>query len=165
MHKLVHVAGTVGGRPGRSTGAEMSALYLFGSTGTVDRVCPTVIFLTVGGRPGRSTASLSGCHISLTASFWFGLYKPQLFGILTKVFTREKFPVFQSLKQVFKRVFWALNFSSLLFWVFGKSKRTRFWDIVLDFHFYHLQEISQVVFLCCLFPKIPSFPHLSYLLS
>ena len=85
------------GRPGRSTVPESSALCLlgstvpvdrdessalcmFGSTGPVDRDCPTVIFLTVGGRPGRSTDSLSGCHISLTASFLMGLYKPHLFG-------------------------------------------------------------------------------------
>ena len=54
---------------------------------------------------GRSTGSLSGYHISLTASFWFGLYKPQLFGILAKVFRREKSQFSQSLKQVFKSVF------------------------------------------------------------
>ena len=157
MHKTVHVWQNWDGRPSGSTGSESSALCLFGSTVPVDRVAPTVTFLTVGGRPGRPTGSLSGCQLSLTASFCFGLYKPQLFGILAKVFTREKFPVSLSLKQVFQKSFCALNFQSLLFWVFGKSKRTRFWDIVLVFIFYHLQEISQVGFLCCLFPKTPCF--------
>ena len=57
----------------------------------------------------------------------------------------------------FEKSFCAKKISSLLFWVFGKSKRTRFWDILLVFIFYHLQEISQVVFLCCLFPKTPWF--------
>ena len=135
MHKTVHVWQNWDGRPSGSTGSESSALCLFGSTVPVDRVAPTVTFLTVGGRPGRPTGSLSGCQLSLTASFCFGLYKPQLFGILAKVFTREKFPVSLSLKQVFQKSFCALNFQSLLFWVFGKSKKTRFWDIDLIFHF------------------------------
>ena len=68
------------------------------------RALLSVYFGRPGGRPswpnghisdrwrsaGRPTASLSGCQISLTASFCFGLYKPQFFGILAKVFTREK---------------------------------------------------------------------------
>ena len=57
---------------GRSTGLPNGHIY--------DRWRPT----------GRPTAGLSGCQISLTASFLFGLYKPQFFGILAKVFTREK---------------------------------------------------------------------------
>ena len=70
----------------------------------VDRVCPTVTFLTVGGRPGRSTGSLSGCQLSLTASFLFGLYKPHSFGILAK-FSRVKISLYSwCLKEVFKRV-------------------------------------------------------------
>ena len=94
-----HRTGRPAGRPdqrallsvsGRSTGSvdrsrEVCSLYLGGRPcGRPD--APTVIFLTVGGQPGRSTASLSGCQISLTASFLFGLYKPHFFGILAKIF-------------------------------------------------------------------------------
>ena len=73
VHKSVHVWQTLGRSTVRVDRSESSALCLFGSTGPVDRGCPTVTFLTVGGRPGRSTVSLSGCHISLTASFLMGL--------------------------------------------------------------------------------------------
>ena len=79
---LAQWAGRPGGRPdqrallsvsgrstGRSTGPESPALCNW----AVDRISPTVIFMTVGGRPVRSTASLSGCQISLTASFLFRL--------------------------------------------------------------------------------------------
>ena len=57
VHRLVHAARTVGGRPGRSTGAEKSALCIWAVGRAVDRVAPTVTFLTVGGRPaGRPLA-------------------------------------------------------------------------------------------------------------
>ena len=82
VHKLVHVWQIQGRSAGRPTGPESFALCIW----AVDRDCPTVIFMTVGGPPGRSTASLSGCQISLTASFLFGLYKPHFFGILAKIF-------------------------------------------------------------------------------
>ena len=92
------------------------------ATGTVDRQGRpdlraelSVCLGRPGGRPGcpnghisdrwRSAGSLSGCHISLTASFLMGLYKPQFFGILAKIFTREKLLFPQSFKQVFKSVF------------------------------------------------------------
>ena len=107
VHRLVHVcwhSGPVGRAADRIR--EPCSLYLGGRpSGRPDqRVCS----LYLGGRPcgrpscpnghisdrwrsaGRPTASLSGCQISLTASFLFGLYKPHFFGILAKVFTREK---------------------------------------------------------------------------
>ena len=71
--------GTVGRAADRTR--ELCSLFIW-----VDRVAPTVTFLTVGGRPGRPTGSLSGCQISLTASFCFGLYKPQFFRVLAKIF-------------------------------------------------------------------------------
>ena len=53
---------------------------------------------------GRSTASLSGCQISLTASFLFGLYKPHFFEILAK-FLWAKISLYSwCLKEVFKRI-------------------------------------------------------------
>ena len=58
--------GTVGRAADRTR--ELCSLFVWVDR-AVDRVAPTVTFLTVGGRPGRPTASLSGCHISLTASF------------------------------------------------------------------------------------------------
>ena len=61
----VHVWQTLGWPTDRATGPESFALCIW----AVDRISPTVIFLTVGGRPARSTASLSGCQISLTVSF------------------------------------------------------------------------------------------------
>ena len=89
MHRLVHVWQT----QTRSTVRvdrvrELCSLFVWVDR-PVDRGCPTVTFLTVGGRPGRSTGSLSGCQLSLTANFLMGLYKPQFFGILAKVF-RDK---------------------------------------------------------------------------
>ena len=77
-------SGSTVGRPADRT-RELCSLYLGGRpSGRPD--CPTVTFMTVGGRPGRPTASLSGCQISLTASFLFGLYKPHFFGILANIF-------------------------------------------------------------------------------
>ena len=89
----------MGRSTGRSTGPESFALCIW----AVDRTRESCS-LYPGGRPGgqpgcsnghifdrwrstdRSTASLSGCQISLTASFLFGLYKPHSFGILAKFF-------------------------------------------------------------------------------
>ena len=106
------------GRPSGSTGSESSALCLFGSTGTVDRRLQRSDFRPLavdrGGRPWRSTGSLSGCQLSLTASFWFGLYKLQLFGILAKFFKEKNFWFLEVLKQVFKSI-GALILQSLLF--------------------------------------------------
>ena len=96
---LAQWAGRPGGRPDqrallsvsgrsteRSTGAKKSALCIWAVGRAVDRVAPTVTFLTVGGRPAGRPLGLSGCQISLTANFLFGLYKPHFFGILAKIF-------------------------------------------------------------------------------
>ena len=92
VHRAVHVWQTQG-RSTRTVDRNWEQCSLFISVGrAVDRVCPTVIFLTVGGRPGRSTVSLSGCQISLTASFLMGLYKPHFFGILAKIFRADFLP-------------------------------------------------------------------------
>ena len=77
---------------------------MFGSTGAVDRGCPTVTFLTVGGRPGRSTGSLSGCQLSLTASFLMSLLKPHSFEILAKIF-RANFSLLSGFKKKFLKEF------------------------------------------------------------
>ena len=55
----------------------------------VDRRFQRVKLWPLDGRPAGRPLGQSGWHVSLTASFLFGLYKPQLFGILAKVFTRE----------------------------------------------------------------------------
>ena len=81
------ITGTVGRTADR---IRESALCIWAVGRAVDRDCPTVIFLTVGGRPAGRPLGLSGCQVSLTVSFCFGLYKPHFFGILAKVFTREK---------------------------------------------------------------------------
>ena len=104
-------------RAGRSTGPESLALCIWAVDrgGRSDqRACS----LYLGGRPdfpnghifdrwrstGRSTASLSGCQISLTASFLFGLYKPHFFGILAKFLWAKNSLYSWCLKEVFKRV-------------------------------------------------------------
>ena len=101
VHSLVHVWQTQGRSTVRSTGPESlalciwavgrpvdrnreSALCIWAVDRAVDRIAPTVRNMTVGGRPGGRPPSLSGCQISLTASFLFGLYKPHFFGILAK---------------------------------------------------------------------------------
>ena len=104
VHRPVHVcwhSGPVGRSADRIR--EPYFLYLGGRPcGRPD--CPTVIFLTVGGRPGWSTACLSGCQISLTASFLFGLYKPHFLGVLFKIF-RANFSPFSGFKNKFSKVF------------------------------------------------------------
>ena len=105
VHSLVHVWQTHG-PVDRSVDRtrELCSLYLGGRPGGRPNF-PNGHILTVGGRLGRSTASLLGCQISLTASFLFGLYKPQLLGILAKVFKKKNSQFLLSLKQVFKSVF------------------------------------------------------------
>ena len=60
------VTGTVGRAADR---IRESALCIWAVGRAVDRVAPTVTFLTVGGRPAGRPLGLSGCQISLTASF------------------------------------------------------------------------------------------------
>ena len=93
--------GTVGRAADRTR--ELCSLFIWVDR-AVDRVAPTVTFLTVGGRPGRPTVSLSGCQISLTASFLFGLYKPHFFEILAKIF-RANFLPFSGVKKKFLKEF------------------------------------------------------------
>ena len=61
---------------------ESFALWKTSVDRPVDRSSPTVDFSTVGGRP----PAVSGCKNSPTAIFWRGLFKPDLFGFLTKIF-------------------------------------------------------------------------------
>ena len=105
-------AGRPGGRPtctayarlawhlGRSTGPESLALWKTSVDRPIDRSSPTVDFSTVGGRP----PAVSGCKNSPTAIFWRGLFKPHLFGFLSKIFKRKDLPILWCLKQVFKSV-------------------------------------------------------------
>ena len=91
VHRPVHVGQAQGSVDRLVDRPESFALCFWAVDRTVDWVPPTVIFMTVGSRPGGRPPGMSGCQISLTASFCFGLYKPHLIGILAKVFTREKF--------------------------------------------------------------------------
>ena len=79
-------SGSTVGRPTeRSTGPESSALCIWAVGWAVDRM-PHVHNSDRWRSAGRPTASLSGWQISLTASFWFGLYIPHFLGVLTKIF-------------------------------------------------------------------------------
>ena len=78
------------------------ALCIWAVDRAVDRISTTVIFLTVGGRPARSTVGLSGWQISLTASFWFGLYKPH-FSRFWPRFSELIFPYSLVLKRSFQK--------------------------------------------------------------
>jgi len=81
----------------------------------------------------RSTEGLSDWQISLTASFWFGLYNPHFSRVLAKIF-RADFSPFSGFKNKFSKEFkvpkWFiyLFLSVLLF-----SKKIDFWETCLLF--------------------------------
>ena len=183
VHNLVHVWQTQGrsaGRStGRSTGPESFALCIWAVDRAVDRTkepCSLYLGGRPGGRPdcpnghiydrwrstGRSTASLSGCQISLTASFLFGLYKPHFFGILVKVFWANFFPL-SGFKKKFSKVFKEQKDQSYLFLsVLLFSKKIGFWELVSCSSFLYQFGIFLRDFL---WSKHFVFPHLSYPLS
>ena len=135
-------AGRPGGRPDQRALLSVSGGRLGGRPGW-----PNGHIYDRWRSTGRSTASLSGCQISLMASFLFGLYKPQFFGILAKVFTREKLQFPQSLKQVFKSVFGLKTSNLICFRFLEKSKKRVFWEICLGFHFLSFTRVFPSFFL------------------
>ena len=142
-------AGTVGRSAGRPTGSEILALCIWAVDQAVDR-SREVCFLYLGGRScgrpdcpnghisdrwrsaGRPTVSLSGCQISLTASFLFGLYKPHFFRILAKISRAKISLINKCFKQVFKIVFVPKNFIHFVLSVLFYLKEIRFWELFLS---------------------------------
>ena len=158
VHKSVHVWQLWDGRPGRSTGLRAVLSVCLGrpcrSTVVAQRSHFWPLAVDRAGRPLPVRAASS----ALTASFVLGLYKPHLFGFLAKIFKEKNFWFLKCLKQVFKSV---LGFKLLIwfvFWVFGKSKKTRFWDFDLIFHFLSFTRDFPISFSLLLVSKNTLFP-------
>jgi len=86
-------------------------------------------------------------------------------GILAKFFKRKIFSFLKCLKEFSKEFLSAKTSHLYLFWVFEKSKKTRFWDFDLVFHFLSYTRDFPNSFSLLLVSKNTLIPHLSYLLS
>ena len=154
VHRAVHVwqhGGPVD-RPGRPD--QRALLSVSGRSTGRSTGCPNGHKYDRWRSTGRLTASLFGWQIGQTASLLERLFKPHFLGGLDKIFKSKNFYFSVVFLQVLKSVLELKRFHLYCFSrVLKNQRKLGFWDIVLDFHFYHLQEISQVVFLCYLISK------------
>ena len=147
----------LGRSTGRSTGPESSALCFW----AVDRVPPTVIFMTVGGRPPACLADRSAKRLC----FWRSYKYPISWGVLYKIL-RAKIPDFlKCFKQVFKSVLVLKRSIFICFRVFGKIKeKSILGDLICSSFLSFTKSFPKCFSLSFCFPN-SSFPHLSYHLS